>query len=404
MRASDKAYQTLLDEIVEGSLPPGAVLAEVEQSLLVASKHLDYLFDGLQLAAHRVVRPSFEESLCRTLVAVAPELAEVFLDAPGPARLQVEPVQGPKGHSLRAASIGVPLEPCPFAACQRGCARLGQFAVLLLSERVHRLTKVLGDMKLVVHDISLWHALSGGTHVRRPHIHGHCLDRCTLRRRERLQQSNGRFKFSLRHQVQYPRAVNVSQYAGVGVAPVGTLLINAQVDNLFLGTPEHALVHCADHDGIDRTPRQSCESAYALRGGTGLKQFDDEASHHVGDPAVALGPGHRQLFNSAVAVFELGNPGFDDRLKLACVQVAPLALAPTIDVSPLGRIRRVRLHLSLLQNNFDNHTLVCQRKLYRSDRPRRLQSKKLLIQRGVLHTCLDIFEKLDCLLVSKKLQ
>jgi DNA-binding GntR family transcriptional regulator len=32
MRASDKAYQTLLDEIVEGSLPPGTVLAEVEQA------------------------------------------------------------------------------------------------------------------------------------------------------------------------------------------------------------------------------------------------------------------------------------------------------------------------------------------------------------------------------------
>ena len=32
MRASDKAYQTLLDEIVEGSLAPGTVLAEVEQA------------------------------------------------------------------------------------------------------------------------------------------------------------------------------------------------------------------------------------------------------------------------------------------------------------------------------------------------------------------------------------
>ena len=225
-----------------------------------------------------------------------------------------------------------------------------------------------------------------------------------MRRRERLQQANGRFKFSLRHQVQYLQAVNVSQYAGVGVAPLGTLLINAQVDNLFLGTPEHASLHCADHDGIDRTPRQSCESAYALRGGTGLKQFDDEASHHVGDPAVALRPRHHQLLNRAVAVFELGYTCLDKRLELTGIKVAPLALAPTIDVSPLGRIRRVRPHLSLLQNNFDNHTLVCQRKLYRSDRPRRLQSKKLLIQRGVLHTVLDNFEKLDCLAVREKSQ
>ncbi len=32
MKASDKAYQTLLDEIVEGALQPGTVLAEVEQA------------------------------------------------------------------------------------------------------------------------------------------------------------------------------------------------------------------------------------------------------------------------------------------------------------------------------------------------------------------------------------
>ncbi|WP_313357887.1 GntR family transcriptional regulator, partial [Microbacterium sp.] len=32
MRASDRAYQTLLDEIQSGALAPGAVLAEVEQA------------------------------------------------------------------------------------------------------------------------------------------------------------------------------------------------------------------------------------------------------------------------------------------------------------------------------------------------------------------------------------
>lgn len=33
MRASDRAYRALLDEIQSGALPPGAVLAEVEQSV-----------------------------------------------------------------------------------------------------------------------------------------------------------------------------------------------------------------------------------------------------------------------------------------------------------------------------------------------------------------------------------
>jgi hypothetical protein len=39
-----------------------------------------------------------------------------------------------------------------------------------------------------------------------------------------------------------------------------------------------------------------------------------------------------------------------------------------------------------------------------SDRPGGLQSKKLLVQRGVLHIVLDNFEKLDCPVASKKSQ
>ena len=86
-----------------------SVLTEVEQSFLMAPEHLDYLFDGLQLAAHCVVRPSFEEAFGRTLVAVAPELAEVLLDAPSPTGLEVELVQGAKRNSFSTAAIGIPL-------------------------------------------------------------------------------------------------------------------------------------------------------------------------------------------------------------------------------------------------------------------------------------------------------
>ena len=159
-----------------------SVLAEVQQPFLMAPEHLDDLFDWLQLAAHRVVRPRFEESLCRTFVAVAPELGEVLLDAPGPAGLEVELVQGPKRDSLGATAVGILSQPRPLAARQWRCARLGQTAVFLFSDRIHRLTEVLGDVKLVMHDISLWHALPGCAHIRRPHVHGHRLDRHALRR------------------------------------------------------------------------------------------------------------------------------------------------------------------------------------------------------------------------------
>lgn len=114
--------------------------------------------------------------------------------------------------------------------------------------------------------------------------------------------------------------------------------------------------------------------------------------------------GHRQFLDRAVTVFELGNTCLDDRLELAGIEVAPLALAPTIDVCSLGRISWVRPHLALLQNNFDHHTLLRQRQVHLLHRPRRLQSKKMFIQRGVLHIALDNFEKKDFPAASKKSQ
>ena len=369
-----------------------SVVAVAQQSFLMAPEHLDDLLDWLQSAAHRVVRPSFEESLCRPPVAVAPELSEVLLDAPGPAGLEVELVQGPKGNSLSAAAIGILSQPRPLAARQWRCACLGQTAVFVLSHRIYRLTEVLGDVELVMHDVGLGHALPGRTHVRRPHVHCHSLDRHALRLCERLQQTHGRAELSLRYEVQHPRSVDVGQDAGVGVPCLRALLIYAKVGNLFLGAPQHAPIHCADHDGIDRAPGQSCERTYSLRGGTGLQQFDDKPRQQCGDPAVAFGPRYTQLLDCAIAVFELGHTRFDDGLELACVQVAPLALAPSIDMGSLGRVRGVRPDLALLQNDFNHHTLVRQRKVYRSDRPRRLQSKKMLIQRCVFHVQAGSFE------------
>jgi len=105
---------------------------------------------------------------------------------------------------------------------------------------------------------------------------------------------------------------------------------------------------------------QTCErpGCRSIASWAGLKQLDNEPGHHCGDPAVAFCPGHRQFFDCAVAVLELGDSGFDDGLELASIEVSPLALAPAIDVCPLGCVCWVSPHLALLQNNFDHHALV----------------------------------------------
>lgn len=111
-------------------------------------EHLDYLFDWLQLASHCVVRPGLEEAFGGTFVAVTPELGEVFLDAPRSARFQIELVQRPKQDGLSATAVVIFFQPRPLAALQRRCARLGQASVFLLSDCVHRLVKIFGDVEL----------------------------------------------------------------------------------------------------------------------------------------------------------------------------------------------------------------------------------------------------------------
>ena len=68
--------------------------------------------------------------------------------------------------SLGAATIGVAFEPRPLTSSQRGVAHLRESTVLLFAYHIHRFPEVLGDVKLVMHDIRLGHAPVSYTHLR----------------------------------------------------------------------------------------------------------------------------------------------------------------------------------------------------------------------------------------------
>jgi len=110
---------------------PCPVVGEVSEPTGVGLDQLDGTVEALSAGVADFV------------VAVAPELGEVLLDAPRPAGFQVELVQCPKGNSLSAAAIGILSQPRPLAARQWRCACLGQPAVFLLSDSIDCLTEVL---------------------------------------------------------------------------------------------------------------------------------------------------------------------------------------------------------------------------------------------------------------------
>ena len=100
-----------------------SVFAVIEQASQMSSEHFDYLLDGFQTTAHGVIGPRVKETFGSTRIVIAPELSERFFDAPCSAGLEVKLIQGAKRNRFRRASIGIALEPRPFAACQRRGAR-----------------------------------------------------------------------------------------------------------------------------------------------------------------------------------------------------------------------------------------------------------------------------------------
>ena len=387
-----------LDELNSAIESFGAGIADsvptvVEQTGLMAPEHPDYFFDRLQTAAHGVAGPCVKETFGRPRVVIAPEPSECFFDAPCPAGLEIELVQSPKRNRLGRTPIRIGFEPRILAACQRRRARLRQTAVFLFAHRIDRLAEIFGNVKPVMHDVGLGNTGGGRTYVSRPHIHRDRFDLGALGRAECFQQTLGRFQLALRHQVKHARAVNVGQYADVAVPSFGTFFINPKMGYRFLVAAQHASFHSAHHDVVDGTPGKSRERAHPFGGGANLQQLDYKSFHQQGDPAVAVSPGNGQLFDCAVAVFELWYTRFDEGLKLASVQVSPPAFGPAIDVGSFAGVRGVSPHLAGLENNFNHHALLGQRKVNKFHRPGRFQSKKVFVQGSVFHVVVGEFEK-----------
>lgn len=77
MRSSDRVYETLRTEIVDGTLPPGTVLAEVEQSERLGVSRTPLREAVTRLAADGLVRPAGGRGMVVTEVS-ADQIRELF--------------------------------------------------------------------------------------------------------------------------------------------------------------------------------------------------------------------------------------------------------------------------------------------------------------------------------------
>jgi DNA-binding GntR family transcriptional regulator len=77
MRASEKAYQALLDEIVDGTLTPGTVLAEVEQAARIGVSRTPLREAFSQLRKDGLIQPQAGRGLIVTDISVG-DIVELY--------------------------------------------------------------------------------------------------------------------------------------------------------------------------------------------------------------------------------------------------------------------------------------------------------------------------------------
>ena len=107
MRASDKAYQTLLDEIVEGVLAPGTVLAEVEQAARLGVSRTPLREALAHLRKDGLIEPLAGRGLIVTAVSID-DIVELY-ELRQPLEQQAARLAAQRGNPQIFAQIAVEL-------------------------------------------------------------------------------------------------------------------------------------------------------------------------------------------------------------------------------------------------------------------------------------------------------
>src|SRR5690606_5232004 len=124
-----------------------------EQTVEMAFEHAGDLLDRAQPGADRPSVPALEVGFGKGLVAALPELAQHFLERPGPRGFQVTVTQGFEGFALFGMDTLFATQPEVARALQAAVTDLGQRLVLAPPHGVDRLAHMLGDVETVEDDL-----------------------------------------------------------------------------------------------------------------------------------------------------------------------------------------------------------------------------------------------------------
>ena len=262
-----------------------------------------------------------------------------------------------------------------------------QLAMLLPADLVHGLAHVLHDVETVVDDLArrLRHVLDRGLEVRFPHIHGHSPNPLELLRRELPVIVLETLGFPILGHKLHRAAKQVTDHGHVVMPLTEGLFIDAKIARgvgLLSGLPPP---DGSVHDVPGLIPADPHEPAGAGHGGALAQHIDDQALHEQGEAPFGLGPRHFHLKHAVLRALHARNPGMEEGLELAGIEVTPYPGLGMITTSQFAATGRTKPPDTGSVININIHPASCRVQLDVGNKPRVAQPQNLGIQVRVLH-------------------
>jgi len=227
--------------------------------------------------------------------------------------------------------------------------------------------------------------LDRGLEVRFTHVHGHGPDALELLRRELPVIVLEALSLAILGHKLHRSAKQVADHSHVVVTFAEGLLIDTKIacgGGLLPGLPSS---DSSIHDVPGLIPADPHEPAGAGHGGTLAQHIDDQTLHEQGKTPFSLGPRHFHLKHAVLGALDARNPGMEEGLELAGVEVTPHPRLGMIPASQLAATGRTAPSDASRVLNMDIHTASGRVQLHVGNKPRFAQPQNPRIQVRVLH-------------------
>jgi len=220
-------------------------------------EHLGHPDNRPKTTPHTPCIPLVEELLGARGVDVLPEPAELLFDRPRPGCLQSVVPDCLEASPLLRRQVRLVEEPELPRSFETVIVLGLEGLVLGPPDLIDRLSEMLGDVELVMHQLVVRKLLRHSIGIGRKHVGGDRPNLLSLLNRQRLEDGLGSRLGAFRDHVKNTGAVEISENGDVVMPLPEALLVDAQVGNVRRLPTLQAPCDRAIHDGLHSIPGEA---------------------------------------------------------------------------------------------------------------------------------------------------